>query len=51
VVQSLENGDVKVTFLQDFGINDNTYGTGAIGGRTGTVPEPGGERQLRIPVL
>lgn len=24
-------GCVKVTYLQDFGINDNTYGTGAIG--------------------
>lgn len=25
------NGDVEVTYLQDFGINDNTYGAGAIG--------------------
>ena len=31
VVTSLANGDIKVTYLQSFGINDNTYGTGAIG--------------------
>ena len=31
VVVQQANGDVKVTYLQDFGINDNTYGTGAIG--------------------
>ena len=27
----LASGDVKVTFLQDLGISDNTYGTGAVG--------------------
>jgi hypothetical protein len=31
VVTSLGNGDIQVTYLQAFGINDNTYGTGAIG--------------------
>lgn len=31
VVVTQANGDIKVTYLQDFGINDNTYGTGAIG--------------------
>ena len=35
VVTTLGNGDVKVTYLQDFGINDNTYGTGAIGWPSG----------------
>ncbi|MGQ0553196.1 MAG: SdrD B-like domain-containing protein [Planctomycetota bacterium] len=25
------NGDIRVTYLQDFGINDNTYGSGQIG--------------------
>src|ERR1043166_4715768 len=31
VVTALANGDIKITYFQDFGINDNTYGTGAIG--------------------
>ncbi len=31
VVVPQANGDIKATYLQDFGINDNTYGTGAIG--------------------
>ena len=31
VVVPQGNGDIKVTYLQAFGINDNTYGTGAIG--------------------
>jgi hypothetical protein len=31
VVVPQGNGDIKVTYLQSFGINDNTYGTGAIG--------------------
>lgn len=31
VVVPQANGDIRVTYLQDFGINDNTYGTGAIG--------------------
>jgi hypothetical protein len=35
VVTTLANGDIKVTYWQDFGINDNTYGTGAIGWGTG----------------
>ena len=35
VVTTLANGNVKVTYLQDFGINDNTYGTGAIGWPSG----------------
>ena len=30
VVVPQANGDIKVTYLQNFGINDNTYGTGAI---------------------
>jgi len=29
------NGDIRVTYIQDFGINDNTYGTGAIGWSSG----------------
>ena len=35
VVSTLANGDLKVTYLQAFGINDNTYGTGAIGWTNG----------------
>lgn len=31
IPQILPNGDVKVIFLQDFGVNDNTYGTGMVG--------------------
>ena len=31
IVSPLASGDIKVTYVQDFGINDNTYGTGAIG--------------------
>ena len=30
-VETLPNGDVKATYKQDFGINDNTYGSGSIG--------------------
>ncbi len=29
ITQTLANGDVRVTYLQDQGVNDNTYGTGA----------------------
>ena len=35
VVVPLENGDIKTTYLQNFDINDNTYGTGAIGWHNG----------------
>jgi hypothetical protein len=35
VVVQQGNGDIKVTYLQDFGINDNTYGAGAIGWPSG----------------
>jgi hypothetical protein len=35
VVVLQANGDYQVTYLQDFGINDNTYGTGAIGWPSG----------------
>lgn len=31
VVVPQANGDIKVTYVQDFGINDNTYGTGCVG--------------------
>jgi len=31
VVVQQGNGDIKVTYLQNFGINDNLYGTGSIG--------------------
>jgi len=31
VVTIQANGDVKAQYIQDFGINDNTYGTGAVG--------------------
>jgi hypothetical protein len=31
VVVPQANGDIKATYLQAFGINDNTYGTGSIG--------------------
>ena len=31
ITSVLGNGNVRVTYLQDFGINDSTYGTGAIG--------------------
>ena len=35
VVVPQANGDLRVTYIQDFGINDNTYGTGAIGWSNG----------------
>jgi len=31
VVVQQADGNYKVTYLQDFGINDNTYGTGSVG--------------------
>lgn len=31
VVVQQADGNIKATYLQDFGINDNTYGTGSIG--------------------
>ena len=31
ITEVLDNGNIRATYLQDFGVNDNTYGTGAIG--------------------
>jgi len=31
IPEILSNGDVRATYIQDFAINDNTYGTGGVG--------------------